>query len=81
MQLSLVDYLTMVKELMDAVGFTEEQVNTNMKNLQEGYVTIENLSANVAIQCFVRQHESVNADILRSLLKEFQINKEVKFND
>ena len=80
MNISLMDYLIMIEEIMPLVGFTKKKTEAMIENLQNNYMSIENFSAEVAIQCFVRQHKSANADVLRSFLIEYQKNKEVKFN-
>ena len=81
MKLSLVDYMTMLQELMSVVGFTQEQTTTYVTQLQQGRITLDYLSANVAIQCFIRGHGSANADIVRIYLREHQENQKVKFSD
>ena len=81
MKISLVDYLTMIQELMPAVGFTKDQSSTCIAQLQQGRMTLDHLSANIAIQCFIRNHTSANADIVRMYLKEHQADKGVNFGD
>ena len=75
------DYLFLLKELMEALGSRETQVQAHFANLQSGHLTLENLSANVAIQCFMQHHISANADILRTFLSEHQKNQRVEFAD
>lgn len=80
MKISLKDFITMLKELMGAVGYQEEQINTSLTKLQEGYIDLYTLVSNVAVQCFVTGHKSPNSDIIRTYLFEHRKNQgEVEF--
>ena len=81
MTISLSDYLKMLTELMQVLRFKEAQIQSNIVNLRKGLLSLKDLSANVAIQCFIQNHHSVNSDIVRVYLKEYQKNQEVNFSD
>ncbi len=71
----------MLQELMLVVGFTQEQTTKFVDLVANGHITLDYLSSNVAVQCFIRDHKSANADIVRVYLKEHQANQKVKFSD
>jgi len=79
MNISLLDYLELTKELMLVVGYTEDQVNTYMKNLQYKNIKLDDLTANVAVQCFIQKHSSANADVVRTYLIERKELGKVEF--
>lgn len=81
MKLSYVDYIVMIKELMQEVGFGEETSKNMLKELEDGYLSLENISANVAVQCFLCSHQSANSDILKLYLKEYQSTGDVNFGE
>ena len=81
MKVSSLDYLKMLEELMYELEFKEDLIVFSFIHYQKGLLSLKNLSANVAIQCFVKQHSSVNSDLVRQYLIEFQKNNEVTFND
>jgi len=81
MKISLQDYLVLVQELMIVIGYTQDQVDEKMTSLQKGYLSLDDLTANIAVQCFIQKHQSPNSDIVRNYLIERQNDDKVEFGD
>lgn len=81
MNISTKSFILLLKELMLAVGYGQNQIDSFMVKLQKNTINLPTLVANVAVQCFIRKHSSPNADVIRSYLTEQHSNGTVKFDD
>jgi len=79
MNITFRDYLELVKELMAAVGYLESHIEQHFVKIQKGTLNLDDFSANVAVQCFIKKHSSANADIVRAYLIERQKTGKVEF--